>query len=179
MRKIKENCERCRFNVVEKRSKARRHDTAYRKAERIMKNGREFAQLFFDEKGTAAIEFGLIGTFVFVDDWFGRFRHGLLGADAGWQCRQGGHGIRNSQQLVVERVRDPKRGNRRHEPRLHHGHGVDAKLRVPQRVWRHYGGGRDNPDLRCELHERRDVRRLCHRQCAGALFDHLALSGTS
>jgi Flp pilus assembly pilin Flp len=49
---------------VEKRSNARHHDTAYRKAERIMKNGREFAQLVFDEKGTAAIEFGLVGTFL-------------------------------------------------------------------------------------------------------------------
>ena len=38
-----------------------RYDTACRAAQQIMKNGRRFSQLFFDEKGTAAIEFGMVG----------------------------------------------------------------------------------------------------------------------
>jgi len=39
-----------------------RHDTACRAAQQIMKNGRGLSRLFFDEKGTAAIEFGMVGT---------------------------------------------------------------------------------------------------------------------
>ncbi len=41
-----------------------RHDTAYREAQQIMKNRRGVSRLFFDEKGTAAIEFGLVATFL-------------------------------------------------------------------------------------------------------------------
>ena len=39
-----------------------KHDTACRAAQQIMRNGRGFSRLFFDEKGTAAIEFGMVGT---------------------------------------------------------------------------------------------------------------------
>ena len=41
-----------------------RHHTACRVARQIIKNGRGFSQLFFEEKGTAAIEFGLVGGFL-------------------------------------------------------------------------------------------------------------------
>jgi Flp pilus assembly pilin Flp len=160
MRKIKDNRERCRFNVVEKRSKARHSDTAYLKAERIMKNCWEFAQLFFGEEGTAAIEFGLIGTFLSL------LFIGLVDFGMGyWEQMQVGNAVRAATEYAIAQ--------------LHHGlAGADAKLRVPHRVWRHYHGERDTPDLRCELRGRRDRRRLCHRQCKGVLFDDLGLSGT-
>ena len=40
---------------------SRRHPSR-RAVDQIMKNGRRFSQLFVNEKGTAAIEFGLVGT---------------------------------------------------------------------------------------------------------------------
>src|ERR1700688_3444897 len=43
-----------------------RYDTACRAAQQIMKNGRGFSQLFVDEKGAAAIEFGMVGASGFL-----------------------------------------------------------------------------------------------------------------
>ena len=41
-----------------------RRRTSRRAADQIVKNGRGFSRLLFEEKGTAAIEFGMVGTFL-------------------------------------------------------------------------------------------------------------------
>jgi Flp pilus assembly protein TadG len=40
------------------------HDAACRPARQIMKNGRRFSRLFFEQEGTAAIEFGMVAAFL-------------------------------------------------------------------------------------------------------------------
>src|SRR6202011_2162227 len=73
-----------------------RHHTACRAAERNMKNGRGFSQLFLDEKGTAAIEFGVIGAFLCL------LLVGLVDFGMGyWQQMQVGNAARAGAEYAV------------------------------------------------------------------------------
>jgi Flp pilus assembly pilin Flp len=61
-----------------------------------MNNRREFAQLFFDEKGTAAIEFGLVGTFLSL------LMIGLVDFGMGyWEQMQVGNAARAGAEYVI------------------------------------------------------------------------------
>jgi Flp pilus assembly protein TadG len=73
----------------------RRH-TACRAAVQIMKEGRRFSRLFFDERGTAAIEFGVIGAFL------GLLLLGLVDFGMGyWQQMQVGNAARAGAEYAI------------------------------------------------------------------------------
>jgi Flp pilus assembly protein TadG len=62
----------------------------------MMKNGQEFSQLFFDETGTAAIEFGLVGSFLSL------LFIGLVDFGMGyWEQMQVGNAVRAGAEYVI------------------------------------------------------------------------------
>ena len=74
---------------------SRRH-TAWRVARRVVKSGRGFSQLSFDEKGTAAIEFGLVGTMLSL------LLLGLIDFGMGyWEQMQVGNAARAGGQYAI------------------------------------------------------------------------------
>jgi Flp pilus assembly protein TadG len=76
--------------------------TACRAARRIMKIGRGFSQLFSDEKGTAAIEFGVIGAFLSL------LLLGLIDFGMGyWQRMQVGNAARAGGEYAIIYGWDP------------------------------------------------------------------------
>jgi Flp pilus assembly protein TadG len=79
-----------------------RRDAACRVAEQIMKNGQGFSQLFLDEKGTAAIEFGVIGAFLCL------LLLGLVDFGMGyWQRMQVGNAARAGGEYAIINGWDP------------------------------------------------------------------------
>jgi Flp pilus assembly protein TadG len=73
----------------------RRHHTAC-PAEQTMKNGRGHSKLLFDENGTAAIEFGLVGTFL------GLLLLGLVDFGMGyWEQMQVGNAARAGGEYAI------------------------------------------------------------------------------
>ena len=68
-----------------------------------MKNGRRFSQLFLDEKGTAAIEFGVIGAFLSL------LLLGLVDFGMGyWQQMQVGNAARaGAEYAIINKVWNP------------------------------------------------------------------------